>query len=803
LHLSQRSWRNEKPVLNEEYALKGESVATHGIGLERARRQKWLTGLVVGGISVTALAVGIAYWGGSSRHTAPVAVPPSPAPDVHQQLSGYTFTRSDEGHPVFTIHAARTVSYQQNKSTMLEDVTVEVFGRKGGDSDILRTKHCEYDQQSGDFFGAGVVEIELSAHSSDIPGTGLRGKHRVILNTSKVAYHQGNKLAETEEPVSFRMGPATGTARGMVYATGEGWLELKHDIAMDLQQGTEKAPQPPIHLTANALRYDKIKGQVALTGPVEVIQAKRRAVSENANVALDDHNRVSRVNLEGHAQAFDASPLRNVQLSADHVQGDFDAASGELRHLTAEKDVVGESRGKTSTSRLTAQRFDLDFGGKHPQPLQGVATGDVHINLESQPVLNLPEKTAAGNGPERKTLTAAAVRFDFRSDTHSLKNVETVGPGTLLVSPADPKSGHKVITAGQFLMTFDMHSRIESLRGLAPTQMLFYPPPNSPAGTSPEQTRADHLDAIFDVGTQTIHEVRQSGNFQYRDGDRQASSDEAHYDAPSQAMLLLGNPQVWDPNSRVKCQKITIDMRTNTSIGEGKVQAVHLPIPPPGAPPATTPALPTNVLADKMVARRQNQTIHYEGHVRAWQGTDVVESSALDVYRTEKRVSSGSQVVTSHLQPAARVPGEGAATPSTGGTSPVTVHADFLEYLDQGRRARYHGNVRLVTGSTTVRSDRLDLYFTQGDTVEGAEVDHAEADGHVKVTQRGRVGTGNNAEYFAGPGKIVLTGGPPSLVDEEKGSTTGQRLTFFIHDDRIFVDGGDKSPSLSKHRVAP
>jgi lipopolysaccharide transport protein LptA len=268
-------------------------------------------------------------------------------------------------------------------------------------------------------------------------------------------------------------------------------------------------------------------------------------------------------------------------------------------------------------------------------------------------------------------------------------------------------------------------------------------------------------------------------------------------------MLLLGHPQVWDLNSRVKCQQMTIDMRTNTSTGEGHVQAVHLPSPAPGAPPAPTPAAPTNVLADTMVAMKQSQTIHYEGHVRAWQGTDVVESTALDVYRTQKRVSSGSQVVTSFLQPAAMVSEQGAVPNPAGATRPVTVHADFLEYLDQGRRARYHGNVRMMTETTTLQSDRLDLYFTPGDSVEGSEVDHAEADSHVIVTQPGRVGSGEHAEYFAGPGKIVLTGGPPSLVDEKKGSTTGQRLTFFIHDDRLFVDGGDQSPSLSKHRVAP
>jgi lipopolysaccharide export system protein LptA len=351
-------------------------------------------------------------------------------------------------------------------------------------------------------------------------------------------------------------------------------------------------------------------------------------------------------------------------------------------------------------------------------------------------------------------------------------------------------------------MNFDARSRIESLRGLAPTQVLFHPPATAPAGSPTQQSQADRLDALFDVGTQTLREVRQTGNFKYRDGNQQASADDAHFDTQSQTVLLLGHPQVWDPNSRVRSEKISVDMRTNTSTGEGKVQATHLQSPAPGATPPATPPLPTNVLADKMVARRQSQTIHYEGHVRAWQGTNVLESSALDVYRTQKRVSSGLQVVTSFLQPAIVSNEHRNASHSTGGTRPVTVHADFLDYFDQGRRARYHGNVRMVTEGTAMQSDQLDVYFAQGDTLESSEVERAEADGHVRVTEPGRVGSGNHGEYFAGPGKIVLTGGQPSLVDEEKGSTTGQRLTFFIHDDRLFVDGGDQSPSLSKHRVA-
>jgi lipopolysaccharide export system protein LptA len=789
-------------------------VGTRDLGLERARRHKWLTGLLVGGIAITALAVGITYWGGTTNQKKTAHVLPSPAPDVHQQLSGYSYTQNDKGQPVFTIHAARTVSYRQNKFTVLEDVTVEVFGRNGDRGDTLRTHRCEYDPLTGDFLAPGPVQIELSAHSSNLPGTGLQGRRQVVLETSKVTYHQKDALAESDEPVQFHAEAASGTAQGMAYATRDGWLELKRNVIVDIPQKTATGQQSPIHLTASALRYDKDGGRVALTGPVEVKQGDRRAVSDNATVALDEHNRVSRVNLEGQVKAFDVNSLRSVELNANRVQGDFDPDSGQLRHLTAEQNVVGESKGKESTSRFTAERMDMDLAGKHPQPLQGVAKGNVHIDLESHPVLNVPDKTAAVNaagkapvdkGSEKKTLTAAEVRFDFRPDAHSLKHAETVGPGTLSLIPADPKTGGKVISAGQFLMDFDARSRIESLQGLAPTEVQFRPTAADTSGGMQrlsQISQADHLDATFNSGTQTLREVQQSGNFKYRDGDRQASADNAQYDAQAQTMLLLGHPQVWDTNSRIKCQKITIDMPTDTSIGEGKVQATHLPSPAPGASSAT-PVLPTNVLADKMVARRQSQTVHYEGHVRAWRGTDVVESSALDVFRAQKRVSSGLHVVTSYLQPDMLVSASGSAPHSSGEPRPAIVHADFLEYFDQGRQARYRGNVRMVTESTTLQSDRLDVRFTQGDTVEGSEVDHAEADGHVKVTQPGRVGSSDHAEYYAGLGKIVLTGGPPRLEDEERGSTTGQRLTFFIHDDRLFVDGGDQSPTLSKHRVAP
>jgi len=111
--------------------------------------------------------------------------------------------------------------------------------------------------------------------------------------------------------------------------------------------------------------------------------------------------------------------------------------------------------------------------------------------------------------------------------------------------------------------------------------------------------------------------------------------------------------------------------------------------------------------------------------------------------------------------------------------------------------------VKLQTGLTTMEGDRMDVYFSRIGTNQDSEVDRANAEGHVVVVQPGRRATAEHGEYSAGTGQIVLTGGPPNIRDDKKGFTTGRRLTLFVHDDRLLVEGGDGTPSLSQHRVAP
>jgi lipopolysaccharide transport protein LptA len=325
------------------------------------------------------------------------------------------------------------------------------------------------------------------------------------------------------------------------------------------------------------------------------------------------------------------------------------------------------------------------------------------------------------------------------------------------------------------------------------TKIVFQPAKNAPTETLAQETSAERLVATLDPATETLRSVEQTGGFEFREGDRRATAEGATYQEPNELLTLQGSPRVWDPEMRILADKVLIDVRADTAEGAGKVRSTHLG--------SNGESGPTSVLADRVIAQRRSQTVHYEGNVRAWRGTDVVESASLDVFRTERRVRSGTRVLTSHLQPAA-LAGEGNSQSGKRETKPVTIRADRLEYFDQGRKASYRGNVRLQTENTTLEADRLDAYFSNLPTADDVELERAVADGSVKVTQPGRRATGHHAEYFAAEGKIVMSGGPPSLYDAEKGSTTGQRLTFYIRDDRLLVDGGDESPTISRHRIA-
>lgn len=771
------------------------------------RGKQWIKLLTGAGLVITAGVVLGAYWLGRSQPQSSLPKPPALPKDVHQQLSGVTFARTDNGRQLFVIHAARTLAYKQGGSTLLKDVEVEFFGRSGKRYDILRTPEGEYNQTTGNLSTPGDVELVLNASPGQLkdlaanprqpidqkPPDADAARQPVYIRTSKVISTEHGTQLESDTPVRFHIGDISGAARGLIYSSDTSEITLKQDVQAVFRPARGAQAGAPVEVSASRLHYAGPADGVQLWGPVTIHQADRTLTASQGLISVNEQNRITEVLLQGNAHAVDRNRAGELRLQSDLMRGRLDPVTSHLTTLAASGHARGQSAQGGALSRFEAHEVVLNFDPATHVVAKGAATGKVHLTItQARSRQSGPSAPQTPGGKiAKEELATEKLLFAFRPKGKNLKDAETAGPGTLVLYPADTKAGNRTVTAAKFLMAFDAQSHLESFRGTGGTRIVSAPPASS-RSQAPAVSTAREMLATFDPATEAAQTVEQSGDFHFNDGTLEAKADQARDFAREQKLVLTGRPEVWDPSTRTRADRIVLLLASDTAEGIGSVHSIH-------TDPQNPSALPTSVVAQRMTADRRSQVVHYEGQVRAWRGTDVIESSSLDVYRNERRVSTNSRVLTSHLQAAsAKADGDKRSAP---GLRPATIRADRLDYFDEGRKARYAGHVELDTEDTRIQSDRLDVYFSAGKTAADSEVNRAEAQGNVKIVQPMRYAKGENAVYDVQTGKVVLTGGPPTVYDTEKGTITGQRMTFFIHNDRLLVDGSANAPVVSRHRV--
>jgi lipopolysaccharide export system protein LptA len=142
-------------------------------------------------------------------------------------------------------------------------------------------------------------------------------------------------------------------------------------------------------------------------------------------------------------------------------------------------------------------------------------------------------------------------------------------------------------------------------------------------------------------------------------------------------------------------------------------------------------------------------------------------------------------------------------------SGPVAITSSHLTYSDPDRKAHYEGGVVAKGTDFTASAREMDAYLLPRSATAGTQsplgsgqLDHLVGQGNVVVQQPTRRADGQNLVYTAAEDKFVLTGGPPSIFDAERGRTTGVSLTFFRRDDRVLVEGEASSPVVTQTRVA-
>ncbi len=118
-------------------------------------------------------------------------------------------------------------------------------------------------------------------------------------------------------------------------------------------------------------------------------------------------------------------------------------------------------------------------------------------------------------------------------------------------------------------------------------------------------------------------------------------------------------------------------------------------------------------------------------------------------------------------------------------SQPITIKSDELVADNKGKVAVFTGKVVAKQGDVTIFCDKMTVHYG---AVKG-EVDKIEADGNVRIVQENRTGTAAHAVYDSKEGKVILTGGPPKVM-QGADTVSGEVITYFIDDDRSSVSGG-------------
>jgi lipopolysaccharide export system protein LptA len=784
--------------------------------------------------------------------------------DIKQTANGFQFSKSDGKRTLFTVQAGKLKQFKADGSAELHNVSIVLYGRDSSRFDQIYGDDFSYDKKTGNVTGHGDVQIDLEANptgkAGPDQGTPRELKNPIHLKTKNLVFNQESGDATTDARVDFSTPQATGWAIGVQYSGKTNMLTLVSQIHMTMGAGRKKEILLATHGIVTHEPHEVLLDHAHLQSQSGTVEAKQ------ATLFLGPDNEVQRVLATGNVNAVsageEAEPMR---ARADEAEMLLTGKQNLLRTATLTGHVHVERIG-SQAMQGDAGRAILDFLGQNElqkvHAMDGVrlmrhnaVTSIATASSSPQSSAQSVNASAKPSAPQDYDITAPVIDF-FVADGNRLDRAQTSGAAKIIISPSPLQNStalaaknskqssdqRTVITAGRFDAKFtaapDGSSRLSTIHG-APDAKIVNFSPGLPDRISTSQT----LDAAF-LAQGGISSITQQGSVAYDDGQApkkrtQAWADNALYTPADRILILTGSPRVSVGSMVTTAQTIRIDRVSDDAFADGDVKSTYseLTEQPNGALLAS--ASPIHVTSAKMTAHNSPATALYEGNARLWQDANIVVAPAIEFDRDRRflaaqgtpaqsvstvlvqaKLSDPSKPAANKVQSSKVEPSKFPISPErnaktgkpeekSADTAPVSITSARLTYADSERKAHYEGAVIAKGTGFTVSSNTMDAYLvprrqtSSNQSVAGpGQLDHMVAQTNVLVIQPTRRAEGQNLLYTASDDKFVLTGGPPSIFDAERGKITGVSLTFFRGDDRVLVEGKVSTPVVTQTRVA-
>ena len=790
------------------------------------RLRRWL---VVIAVLFSTVVAGMYFYARARARDVLKEIPNKIGFDIKQTAAGFQFSKSDGKRTLFTIQASDVKQFKLNGRAELHKVSIVLYGRDSSRFDQIYGDDFTYDKKSGNVIASGDVQIDLEANPKGLTGpdqgTPKELKNPIHLKTRDLIFNQESGDASTNARVDFSTPQASGWAVGLRYAGKSNILTFESQIHVTLG-GQRAASLLATHGTITRDPRVVILEQPRLERAAGTLQA------EQATFILGPDNNVQRVLASGDVKA-EAKALANdhMRVRADEAELLLTGKENLLETSTLTGHVHMERIGP-KTTQGDAGRVIVNFFGKN-QVRKVHAEEGVHL---AQHAVSGQSPSASSASAQDFDLTARAIDF-FVAEGRRLDHAETSGPAQITISPAQganpgaaqDAAQRTVITAGRFDAKFaaapDGANRLASVHGSPNAKIVSFS-----TGLPDRVSTSQALDAAFSPQG-GIASIIQQGSVAFTDGQTpekrtQAWADKALYTPSDRILILSGSPRVAEGAMVTTARTVRINRANDDAFAEGDVKSTYndLKEEPNGALLASPS--PIHVTATTMTAHNSPAIAVYAGNARLWQDANIIEAPSIEFDRNHRSVvaegTNAKPVSTvlvqakpagqdGHVESKSLRHGEIKANRKTVDkpADTVAITATRLTYADVDRRAHYEGGVVAKSAAFTASASTMDVYLRSRNQPSGSQsltssgqLDRMVAEGKVMIQQPNRRAEGQTLVYTAADDKFVLTGGPPSIFDAERGKITGVSLTFFRGDDRVLVEGEASTPVVTQTRVA-
>jgi LPS export ABC transporter protein LptC/lipopolysaccharide transport protein LptA len=597
------------------------------------------------------------------------------------------------------------------------------------------------------------------------------------------------------------------------------------DVEIEFPAGKEKVP---MIITADLCEYDNLTSAAHLEGNVVIRDEKSLRVEtsvldyrQNPDLVWTrEHVRFFRDGLEGESGSLkyevpDAKfYLRDdvtVRLTRDEGSPiDITSQSATIRRNAKTIQFIDDVFVQQATRELRCNDLQL-FLTENEEGIERIeAYENVDLVMVARPQKPTEDENEADSAqpapgldhsgllqePGTKRILTKKLEVLLREDGETPERMRAMERGKLILESTPDREGDPVVVReleGHLLaFDFDDQGRLMQLRGRGGVTLTLAPK-NGPAAET-KRVEARQFEADFDVESGDLTEARCLKSVQFSQGDVRATADRGVYRSEKELLTLTESPLLWNQRASLEAETIQIDVvtgdleafenvRSTSKSDKSSNQRGLFP---------TGDNAPVHFVADHLDYRQSEDLAIYTGAARGFQGDNRIEAEKIQLRQTAGELEAEGSVRTVFHQ---KVDEKADEKGQMGRTVTVSWR---LVYHSAENILHYRRNVIMRSDDINLKGKQIDVVLEEPSN----DVLEIHAAGNVEIEAAEGKALGDNAKYLPKSEEVRVMGDRAQLQNGDK-LTEGKELTFFLSDDRIFVDGREQRRTKTIYASKP